>query len=179
MLDLEEFVMRLFIAINFGAETRSRLIALREQLRSRSRAGNFSFDENLHLTLAFIGECSPKDTGKIKSELETVALTPFEVRVERLGTFSHGTLWWAGLSEDEPLMALQREIARRLTLLGFPSNDRKYSPHITLGREVVTDARPWPIIPFGETAGAIDLMKSERLKGRLTYTSIFKKSAGA
>ena len=57
--------MRLFIAINFNDDTHNRLIALRDELRSRSERGNFSLPENLHLTLAFIGEVSPKKIEKI------------------------------------------------------------------------------------------------------------------
>ena len=54
---------------------------------------------------------------------------------------------------------------------------RKYSPHITLGREVVTDTRPWRIEPFGETISTIDLMKSERINGKLTYTAIYTRKS--
>jgi len=106
--------MRLFIAINFNAETRSRLIHIRDG----------------------------------------------------------GDIWWAGLREDKPLMDLQRGLSDNLRAAGFALESRKYSPHITLGREVVTDAKPWRIEPFGETVGAIDLMKSERIRGKLTYTAI-------
>ena len=169
--------MRLFIAINFNNDIKSGLIALRDELRSRSERGNFSRDENLHLTLVFIGEVSPKKVDKIKAILETVTFAPFAATVERLGTFSRGTLWWAGLREDKPLMDLQREIEHKLALCGFEMDGRKYSPHITLGREVVTDAKPWRIVPFGETVGAVDLMKSERIDGKLTYTPIFSKGA--
>jgi 2'-5' RNA ligase len=84
--------MRLFIAINFNNETRAQLLALRDELRSRSERGRFSAPENLHLTLAFIGEVSPKKLDKITAILETVEFNPVEVTVERLGTFSHGTL---------------------------------------------------------------------------------------
>ena len=169
--------MRLFIAINFDAETRSRLIALRDELRSQSVSGNFSLDDNLHLTLVFIGECSPKKIDKIKAILETVTFAPFEVTVERLGTFSHGTLWWAGLREDKPLMNLQHEIEYKLTICGFEMDGRKYRPHITIGREVVTGVKPWEIEPFGETVSGIDLMKSERINGKLVYTPIFTREA--
>ena len=167
--------MRLFVAINFNTETRSRLNALRDELRSQSARGNFTLDENLHLTLAFIGECSPKKIDKIKAILETVTFEPFEAVVDRLGTFSHGTLWWVGLREDKPLMNLQHEIEHKLALCGFEMDGRKYNPHITLGREVVTDIKPWEIEPFGETISTIDLMKSERINGKLTYTSIYTK----
>lgn len=169
--------MRLFAAINFNHETRSRLIALRDELRSQSTDGNFSLDENLHITLAFIGEGSPKKIDKIKAILENVTFDPFETAVERLGTFSRGTLWWAGLREDKPLMMMQREIEYKLALCGFEMDGRKYSPHITLGREVVTGIKPWKIESFGETVSAVDLMKSERINGKLTYTPIFTREA--
>ena len=164
--------MRLFIAINFNDETRSRLLALRDELRGKSQRGNIVAPENLHLTLAFIGEVSLKKVDAIKAIMDTVTFAPFSATIDRLGTFSRGTLWWAGLSEDKPLMDLQREIEHKLALCGFEMDGRKYNPHITLGREVVTDAKPWQIEPFGETVGTIDLMKSERINGKLTYTAI-------
>jgi 2'-5' RNA ligase len=164
--------MRLFIAINFNDETRSRLLALQDELRGKSLSGKFTAPENLHLTFVFIGEVSPKKVDPIKTIMDTVTFAPFTATVERLGTFSRGMLWWAGLREDKPLMDLQREIEHKLALCGFEMDGRKYSPHVTLGREVVTAAKPWNIEPFGETVEAVDLMKSERVGGKLTYTVI-------
>jgi 2'-5' RNA ligase len=164
--------MRLFIAINFNDETRARLISLRDELRSRSKRGNFTLDGNLHLTLVFIGECGATELDKIKTVLDTVAFTPFDAEIERLGTFSRGTLWWAGLRGDKRLIDLQREIEHKLALGGFEMDGREYHPHITLGREVVTGEKPWRIEPFGETVAGIDLMNSERINGKLTYTAI-------
>lgn len=169
--------MRLFIAINFNDETRAKLLTLRDELRSRSESGNFSLPGNLHLTLAFIGEVNPKKLDKIKAILDTVTVSPFKATIERLGTFSRGTLWYTGLSEDKPLMILQRETLHKLGLCGFEMDGRKYTPHITLGREVVTDTAPWQIVPFSETVTSIDLMKSERISGKLTYTAIYTKKA--
>jgi 2'-5' RNA ligase len=166
--------MRLFVAINFNTETRSRLISLRDDLRSRSLRGNFTLDDNLHLTLVFIGECSAKKLDKVKAILDTVVFYPFEAKIVRLGTFSRGTLWWAGLREDKPLMDLQHEIEHKFALCGFEMDGRKYHPHITLGREVVTDDKPWTIEPISETVTSIELMMSERIGGKLTYTAIYE-----
>ena len=52
---------------------------------------------------------------------------------------------------------------------------RKYSPHITLAREVVTDIKPWTIEPFSEKVNTIELMKSEHINGKLTYTAMFSR----
>jgi len=165
--------MRLFTAINFNDQTKNELVALRGELRSHSERGNFSRDENLHLTLVFIGECSPNKIDKIKAIIDTVTFAPFEIAVDRLGTFSCGTLWWAGLRKDKPLMDLQREIEHKFALCGFEMDGRDYHPHITLGREVVTDKKPWKIEPFGETVTSIELMKSERINGKLTYSAVY------
>jgi len=148
--------MRLFIAINFNNDTRSHLIALRDELRRKSQRGSFSSPENLHLTLAFIGEVNPKKVDTIKTIMDTLTFAPFAATINRLGTFSRGMLWWAGLCEDKQLMDLQHEVEHKLALCGFEMDGRKYSPHITLGREIVTDIRPWQIEPFSETVSSID-----------------------
>jgi 2'-5' RNA ligase len=200
--------MRLFIAINFNNDTRSRLIALRDELHANSVSGNFSAPENLHLTLAFLGECDAGQTAAVKTIMDGVAFKPFPVAVERVGRFKRdgGDIWWAGLCGSARLLELQRELTQKLLKAGFELDARKYSPHITLGREVVlapeavggqragspdTVSEPGrgagspgiigvsgqggKITPFGETVSRIDLMKSERIGGKLTYTPIHSK----
>ena len=204
--------MRLFVAINWADETRTQLASLRDELRSLSKHGNFTLNDNLHLTLVFIGECSPKKLDKVIAILDTVAFNPFEATIEKLGTFSRRSkrafaklkgleeegatverasfsltsgneqaqslaIWWAGLRKDKPLMDLQREIEHKFALCGFEMDGRDYRPHITLGREVITDTEPWPIEPFSETVTSIDLMQSERINGKLTYTAIYERTS--
>ena len=123
----------------------------------------------------FIGECSPKKLDKVIGILDTVAFSPFEATIEKLGTFSRGTLWWAGLRKDKPLMDLQHEIEHKFALCGFEMDGRTYHPHITLGREVITDTEPWTIEPFSKTVASIELMKSERINSKLTYTAIYER----
>jgi 2'-5' RNA ligase len=171
--------VRLFIAINFNDETRAKLLALRDELKSKSQRGNFSLPENLHLTLAFLGECDGKQTVTIKDILKAVEFDPFVAKIERIGRFKRdsGNIWWAGLSESNPLLILQKDLTNKLNAEGVKLDTRKYSPHITLGREVATSATPWTIEPFLETVIKIDLMKSERVNGKLIYTAIFSKEA--
>ena len=166
--------MRLFIAINFDADTKARLFALREELRSRSARGNFSLPENLHLTLAFLGECNARQAAAAKAAMEEIRWQPFHLTVDRIGRFRRDAdTWWAGVREDKELLDLQRALSGKLIDAGFTLDKRKYSPHITLGREVISSASPWQIDPFGEPVRQIDLMKSERIGGKLTYTSIY------
>jgi len=169
--------MRLFIAINFTNETKNKLLALRGELRSHCTRGNFSLPENLHLTLAFLDECDAKQTAAAKAAMDAAGFEPFDVLIENVGYFKRdgGDIWWAGVKESKPLLKLQSDLTDRLITAGFDLENRRYSPHITLGREVVTDTAPRQITPFGETVYKIDLMKSERVQGKLTYTSIYQK----
>jgi len=169
--------MRLFIAINFTNETRAQLLALCDELRSKSERGRYSLPENLHLTLAFLGECNDKQTTAVKSVLDSVNFEPFDITVDCIGRFKRdgGDIWWAGVRESKVLSELQRDLTSGLCSQGFNLDKRNYNPHITLAREVVTDMKPWSIEPFGETISRIDLMKSERINGKLTYTSIYRR----
>jgi 2'-5' RNA ligase len=123
----------------------------------------------------FLGECDGAQAAAAKAAIEAADFAPFPVSIERVGRFKRGggDTWWAGLRESKPLSDLQRRLTDSLIAAGFALDKRKYSPHITLGREVLTDAAPRRITPFGETVGGIDLMKSERVGGKLTYTAIY------
>jgi len=171
--------MRLFIAINFGSDTKDRLLALRDELRSHSSRGKFSLPDNLHLTLVFLGECDGSKTTATKAAMDSVSYDPFRVLIERVGRFTRngGDIWWAGVRECKPLQDLQTNLSDKLIAAGIKLDQRKYNPHITLGREVLTNVVPWQIKPFGETISSIELMKSERISGKLIYTAIYEKRA--
>ena len=171
--------MRLFIAINFNTKTRSRLVEQRDELHAVSEKGRFSAPENLHLTLAFLGECDKKQLTAVKSAMDKVEFKPFEIGIGSIGRFKRtgGDIWWAGVSENEHLTELHRKLTKRLTESGFRTEERKFSPHITLGREVITNASPGIIEKFGQTVNKIELMKSERIAGKLTYTAIYEINA--
>jgi 2'-5' RNA ligase len=171
--------MRLFIAINFNDDMRSRLLGLCGELFRRSDRGSFSALENLHLTLAFLGKCDAKRANVVKSLLDRVRFSPFAVVIDRVGRFERkgGDTWRAGVRKNEALSGLQHTLTNELAAIGFEADKYEYSPHVTLGRKVVTDTVPWKITPFGETVGSVELMKSERVRDKLTYTAIHGCSA--
>jgi len=171
--------MRLFIAINFNSETKSRLIALCNELRRDFGHGRFSLPENLHLTLTFLGECDVKQTAAVKSAMDVIVFESFDLMIDSIGFYrcDGGDLWWAGVQKHEMLLKLHQNLTTALQQNGIECDKRKYSPHVTLGRKVVTKTQPREIEPFGETVAKIELMKSERIDGKLTYTAIYVKGA--
>jgi 2'-5' RNA ligase len=166
--------MRLFIAINFNPDTKSRLLGLVEELRDKSERGSFSRLENLHLTWVFLGECDATQAAAAKRVLATVQFTPFALTIGSIGKFRRddGDIWWAGAEVSHPLMQIQQELTDKLIAAGFDIERRKYTPHITLGRRVLSVEKPRHIVPIQESVNAIDLMLSERVAGKLTYTAI-------
>ena len=121
--------MRLFVAINFSDATRKRLCRAAEALRTQGQ-GQFSPAENLHLTLAFLGETESVDAAV--TALERLDFSAFSLQFAELGQF--GTLHWAGIRENTALRALQAQLIGHLKAAGFPLEDRDFIPHITLVR---------------------------------------------
>jgi len=173
--------MRLFIAINFNDVTRSRLVSLRDELHKASSRGRFTHPENLHLTLAFLGECNEQQVVSAMTAMDMTSFEPFELSIDRIGRFKRNgsNTWWAGVCENKVLLELQHNLTNKLSENGFECDNRKYIPHITLGREIITQAQPRQIEPFGEMVTCIELMKSERIGGKLIYTAIHAVKARA
>lgn len=170
--------MRLFTGIQFSSNTVSQLGALRDEVRAKAARGRFSTSDNLHLTLVFLGECDEAQTSAAKAALDATAFDAFPIEIDHLGRFKgpRGDVWWAGVAENQALLSLQQSLARELRERGLSLEERPYSPHITLGRQISTKATPWPIAPLVDRAEQIALMKSEQIDGKLTYTPIHIKS---
>ncbi len=171
--------MRLYIAVTFNKETRSLLLDMLDDLRSRSSDGVFRHPENMHVALAFLGEYDSKKLDAAKAVMDTMEFAPFTLSVDRTGRFKryNGNIWWAGLRGVKPLYDLHAELREKLIAEGIDLGKYKFNPHIILGTRVVTHANPWKIEPFGETITGIDLVKSEYVKGKPTYTAIYTKVA--
>lgn len=169
--------MRLFIAVLFTPELIAELTGAVERLRRSAESGRFSYPENLHLTLAFLGETDRADAAaRVMGE---AASEPFTLTLSGCGRFRRagGDIVWAGLAENRALSDYAERLADGLRRDGFTVEYRKFSPHITLGREVVTSGPlRFDINPLSMECRRISLMKSERINGRQIYTEIRAKN---
>mgnify|MGYP000920402831 FL=1 len=172
--------MRLFVAVNFEDAFKLRLARHMEELRKNALRGNFSRVSNLHVTLAFIGET--ERLAEAEEALMAVEFEPFEISFDHVGLFKRrgGDICWLGVREDRELKALAGAVSRELKKRGFELEDREFKAHLTLGREVVFKSGFEPagfVLPhdLGCRVDKISLMKSERIKGVLTYTELKSK----
>ena len=160
--------MRLFIAIILSQEMKNALINVQNEMFDRGIRGNYTSEENMHLTLAFIGDYP--DMGPVLDALAEVALVPFDITLKGIGCF--GDLWWAGLKDSVPLSAVARRVRRALSEHDIPFDRKKFSPHITLIRKAHGEMPGLKMEAASMTVSRISLMRSDRGKNGMIYTEL-------
>ncbi len=160
--------MRLFLAIRLSDAVRGALIRVQNDMYDRGVRGRFTPEENLHLTLAFIGEYPEPDD--VLDALSGLSFSPFTLRPEGLGCF--GDLWWAGMRSSEPLAALARSIRHALSDRGIPFDRKRFSPHVTLLRAAVGKMPGLQPEDVSMTVDSVSLMRSDRGRNGMIYTEI-------
>jgi 2'-5' RNA ligase len=124
---------RLFVAIRPPEPVRD---ALLDAMGGIDRA-RWQDDDQLHLTLAFIGDVGGSQTEDLIEALAEVESTPFEAEVSGIGHFERKgapTAVWAGVPLTEALARLQRRVERACRRAGLATDRRAYRPHVTLAR---------------------------------------------
>lgn len=164
--------MRLFIAINFDQNMKEALEDLQDKLKARGIRGNYTRAENLHLTLAFIGEY--KNPDKVLDILEGIPFEEFTLNLEDLRYFRD--MIFADIAPCPLLEKTVRELRRALARYEIPFDRKKFSPHITLVRKV-SYSGDRPVLPSADSRQGTDvtrisLMKSERGKRGMIYTEL-------
>ena len=162
--------MRLFIAIPLNDAMRRAVASVQDGFRRQGVKGNFTPVENLHLTLAFIGEYP--DPGAVLEVLDSVPLQPFTLELDGIGAF--GDLWWIGLSRSAALNAYVALLRRALAEAGIPFDRKRFSPHITLVRRAVGVGRDAAARPprASMEVSHVALMRSDRGRNGMIYTEI-------
>lgn len=160
--------MRLFVAVNLSDEMKDALTAAQNELYDRGVRGNYAAEENLHLTLAFIGEYP--DAGPVLDALSAVRFAPFALTLEGLGCF--GDLWWAGVKDSAALENAARSVRRALAEREIPFDRKRFSPHVTLLRRASGKPPGIGLRPASMTVGAVSLMRSDRGKNGMIYTEL-------
>ena len=93
-------------------------------------------DDNLHLTLRFIGEVERPMAEDIARVLSTIRADRFELRLSGAGRFDqrNGGALWAGVEPKAPVAALAMKVERACQAAGLEPERRAFHPHITLAR---------------------------------------------
>lgn len=164
--------MRLFIAILFEEPIIKSLTQLQERWREIGVRGRFAPEQNLHLTLAFIGEYGSAEP--VLEIMDTVPLATFSLKLDGIGNF--GDICWVGIEKNAELSKYVSRLRKALAANNIPYDKKKFSPHITLVRKAVLNCEMEELLqnpPSGTMkVKSIDLMSSTRGKNGMIYTSL-------
>ena len=164
--------MRLFFAIELSDDLKEGLSQTQQMFRAKGVLGNYTPAENMHLTVAFIGE--HPDPQEILEALDQVHFRAFPLTTEGIGQFTD--LWWAGIRKEEKLDRTVRSIRHALADHDIPFDRRKFRGHITLLRQpVYTRGENLSGITVPQRTMTVDriiLMRSDRGKRGMIYTPV-------
>ncbi len=190
--------IRLFIAIELPDAVQEALASLQKSLQAfdRNHAVRWTAIDSIHLTLKFLGETNVSRQAAIQSALhEAVAgHEPFDLDVVGAGCFPDvhkPRVVWAGLGGELPaLHALRDAVERTVAPLGYPTEDRPFSPHLTLGR-ARQDASRAALSALGEQVQKVEarilatwpvegvnLMRSDLKPAGAVYTQLAYEALG-
>ncbi|MBR0090374.1 MAG: RNA 2',3'-cyclic phosphodiesterase [Lachnospiraceae bacterium] len=163
--------MRLFIALQPDDSLKEALSAVTDGMRAQGIRANYVPEENLHITLAFIGEVSAGMVPAIEEAILNVPFEPLTLSLEGIGNF--GNLLYAGLKESKPLMQYVSALRRSLDENNISYDRKKFKAHITLARRVEGKHSFSVRMPEQTlTIPGVSLMRSDRVRGGMRYTEI-------
>lgn len=124
---------RLFVAIRPPAAVREPLLDLMEGVRG----ARWQDEEQLHLTLRFVGEVDRHQAEDVAAALGTIHHPRFEIALAGIGSFDRRgqpTHLWVGVAPHDPLKTLHNKVDQALAHAGVEPDRRAYLPHITIAR---------------------------------------------
>jgi 2'-5' RNA ligase len=134
-------VIRAFIAIDLPLEIHQRLDEVISGFKKQLDGVPVRWvpANNIHLTLKFLGDVSLANLEILTEMLKTESAGhhPFEISVGGSGAFPNShrpRVVWVGVEAPPELAAVQNGIVNAMDRLGYHSEDRSFSPHLTLGR---------------------------------------------
>ena len=165
---------RLFFAVVPDAAARRALAALAREAQSAT-GGRAPREENLHLTLAFLGNVAPRRIGELEAigaQAAAVA-APFLLKLESVGAFREAGVAWAGTAAvPESLQRVFDSLRSLLRAAGLPAERRPFHPHVTLARRCVRGPSAVTMAPVAWRVESIVLMASETLPGGPRYREL-------
>lgn len=124
---------RLFIAVRPPEPVRDRLVDAMEGIEG----ARWVDEENLHLTLRFLGEVERPAANDLAAALGRIAWPRFALRIEGVGHFTRKgqtTALWARIPDSAPLEGLRQKVEGACEAAGLGRETRRFTPHVTLAR---------------------------------------------
>ncbi len=131
--------LRCFIAIEIPETIKKSVLDIIDSLRKSGADVKWVSDENIHITLQFLGETEESLIPDIKGALYKILATysPFYIKIAKVGCFPSGRrprVIWVGIEDSQSLINLYKDIASEMVKFGYQKEERGFTPHLTIGR---------------------------------------------
>jgi len=132
--------IRTFIALELPEGIQRGLGKVQRALKFPGLSARWVRTDAMHLTVKFLGNIRREEVPEVSSLMEEAVLdiAPFELSIEGLWSFppkGRPRILWVGVTgEVEPLGVVAKRLEEGARLLGAKGEDRRYVPHLTLGR---------------------------------------------
>jgi RNA 2',3'-cyclic 3'-phosphodiesterase len=150
-------MVRTFVAVDLPGEIREEIRKIQQDLR-QCRARLTLVDPGIiHITVKFLGEVDERDLEPVSRALKEIQIDPFSIDVTGIGVNNprRPRVVWAHILDRGESAVLNEWVESALGPLGFPREDRVYTPHATIARVKEPDPslmeaiRPHSHHPFG------------------------------
>ncbi len=158
---------RLFFALWPSGELQARMAAWANQAAGRGRAMR---RENLHLTLAFLGDIDAVRVPGLITLAAGLRFAAFRLALDRVGYWEHNRIIWCGAgAEPRALADLAAGLRACLDTAGVRYDSKPFVSHVTLVRNApgLPSEPPWT--PLILDAADFALVRSTREEGRVVY----------
>lgn len=146
---IPEKTQRLFVAVALPDSVRQ-ILAQRQKGLPGVR---WASQNNLHLTVRFLGEVPLAQVEAVKAGLRDVRVEGFSLHIKGLGCFERRSqaVLWAGLKPAPGLLELKQQVDDVLERhAGLKAPGGRFSPHITLGRTKQADRKALGVFMAGD-----------------------------
>lgn len=132
--------MRLFFAVDTPISIKKQMEKIQLQLIETDADVKWEPKEKFHITIKFLGETKENLIPQLEKYLNSIGETypPFQLVYKNLGCFpnvNRPRVVWIGTElKDDILIKIKDYLDENLKQFGFEIEDRKFTPHITLGR---------------------------------------------
>lgn len=145
-------LIRVFVALPISPEVKERIAQSIDKLKKQLPGPvRWVAVENIHVTLKFLGDTSQASLQDLTHTLSAVIgqQAPIQITIGGFGVYPNTKrprVLWVGIQAPPELESLQRAIETACTRLGYPAEDKSFSPHLTIARiredSPMTDLRP-------------------------------------
>lgn len=130
---------RIFIAVNFPVEIKQAINSIIDKIKNSEPNIKWVDLDNTHITLAFLGWVTEKEIARATVILKQISknFKIFKINLGNIGFFpsiNTARVVWIGSGENLNILNIQNNLNKQLTISGLKTEDRLFTPHLTIGR---------------------------------------------